>query len=77
MYGLTAENIVINRKALSELAQNEPESFKARARERSACGHTLAHAYPQALVETARRRQAGLDVAQHLRAQHGQQAART
>lgn len=41
MYGLTAENIVINRKALSELAQNEPESFKARARERSTCGTCL------------------------------------
>jgi ribosomal protein L20 len=30
MYGLAAENISINRKALSELAQNEPQSFKAR-----------------------------------------------
>ncbi len=29
MYGLAAENIVINRKALSELAQQEPASFKA------------------------------------------------
>jgi uncharacterized protein (DUF2461 family) len=29
MYGLAAENITINRKALSELAQNEPASFKA------------------------------------------------
>lgn len=29
MYGLAAENININRKALSELAQNEPQSFKA------------------------------------------------
>ena len=39
MYGLTAENIVINRKALSELAQNEPQSFKARARARGARRH--------------------------------------
>jgi ribosomal protein L20 len=30
MHGLAAENININRKALSELAQNEPQSFKAR-----------------------------------------------
>ena len=30
MYGLAAENIMINRKALSELAINEPKSFKAR-----------------------------------------------
>jgi large subunit ribosomal protein L20 len=29
IHGLAAENIVINRKALSELAQNEPQSFKA------------------------------------------------
>ena len=32
MYGLAAENITINRKALSELAINEPQSFKARLR---------------------------------------------
>ena len=30
MYGLAAENIMINRKALSELAINEPQSFKVR-----------------------------------------------
>ena len=29
IYGLAAENVLINRKALSELAQNEPASFKA------------------------------------------------
>lgn len=29
IYGLAAENILINRKALSELAENEPASFKA------------------------------------------------
>lgn len=29
MHGLAAENIVVNRKALSELAQHEPASFKA------------------------------------------------
>lgn len=29
MYGLAAENVVINRKALSELAQTEPASFAA------------------------------------------------
>ena len=34
MYGLAAENITINRKALSELAINEPQSFKARLRAR-------------------------------------------
>lgn len=30
MYGLAAENIMLNRKALSELAANEPATFKAR-----------------------------------------------
>ena len=30
IHGLAAENIVINRKALSLLAENEPQTFKAR-----------------------------------------------
>jgi len=29
IHGLAAENIIINRKALASLAQNEPLSFKA------------------------------------------------
>jgi hypothetical protein len=76
MYGLAAENITINRKALSELAQNEPQSFKVRRRAgRSRLAHSPRRALTrllQALVDVARRQSDALDAAEYLKKQHGQ-----
>ena len=78
MYGLAAENITINRKALSELAINEPQSFKVRRRARLAPRHSLrfaltgARALPQALVDVARRQSDALAAAEYLKKKHGQ-----
>ena len=78
MYGLAAENITINRKALSELAINEPQSFKVRRHAQLAPCHSLrfaltgARALPQALVDVARRQSDALAAAEYLKKKHGQ-----
>ena len=78
MYGLAAENIMINRKALSELAINEPKSFKARQGARrhvlrfARFALTRARTLPQALVDVARRQSDALAAAEYLKKKHGQ-----